>query len=206
MYFTGFDPVFPIVHAPTFRPSAKSSLLLLSICSIGSLFVGSSHAASQGMKIFETLNKAILSSVSLNCLLLIQISWTANSMFSIVGEVHIKRRIRSCCHDSSGTNWTDLWPSVRSMFGFTQMDFLLTLQIETKGFVNNPEFPRNCGCGKLTNPSQSTSARTHQRIQWARRCNMFKVGRASDCINNDEIMNNPQKAWKSWIQAEEQNR
>ncbi|KAJ5357980.1 hypothetical protein N7541_005138 [Penicillium brevicompactum] len=62
MYFTKFHPVFPIVHAPTFRPSAKSSLLLLSICSIGSLFVGSSHAASKGVKVFETLNKAILSS------------------------------------------------------------------------------------------------------------------------------------------------
>ncbi|CAG8947106.1 unnamed protein product [Penicillium salamii] len=62
MYFTKFHPSFPIVHAPTFRPSSKSSLLLLSICSIGSLFVGSSHAASQGLKIFETLNKAILAS------------------------------------------------------------------------------------------------------------------------------------------------
>lgn len=63
MYFTKFHRVFPIVHAPTFRPSSKSSLLLLSLCSLGSLFVGSSHAASQGLKVFETLNKAILSSV-----------------------------------------------------------------------------------------------------------------------------------------------
>ncbi|KAJ5585667.1 hypothetical protein N7450_005454 [Penicillium hetheringtonii] len=61
MYFTKFHPVFPIVHAPTFQPSGKSSLLLLSICSIGSLFLGSSHAASMGIKVFETLNKAILS-------------------------------------------------------------------------------------------------------------------------------------------------
>lgn len=63
MYFTRFHPIFPVLHAPTFRPSAKRSLLLLSICSIGSLFLGSAHAASQGLKIFETLNKAILSSV-----------------------------------------------------------------------------------------------------------------------------------------------
>lgn len=63
MYFTKFHPVFPIVHAPTFRPTSQRSLLLLSICSIGSLFVGSSHAASKGVKVFETLNKAILSSV-----------------------------------------------------------------------------------------------------------------------------------------------
>lgn len=64
MYFTKFNPVFPIVHAPTFRPSAKSSLLLLSICSVGSLFIGSRRAVSQGQKIFEMLNKAILTSVS----------------------------------------------------------------------------------------------------------------------------------------------
>ena len=127
-------------------------------------------------------------------------------MFSTVGEVYIKRRIRSYGHDSSGTNWTDFWPSVRSMFDFTQMDILLTVEIETKRFINNTEFPRNCGCGKLTNPSQNISARTHQRIHWARRYNMFKVGRAPDYINNDKVTNNPQKAWESWIQAEEQNR
>ncbi|KAJ5966384.1 hypothetical protein N7481_013098 [Penicillium waksmanii] len=62
LFFTRFNPVFPIVHAPTFRPSAKSSLLLLSICSIGSLFVGSNYAVTQGSIIFERLNKAILSS------------------------------------------------------------------------------------------------------------------------------------------------
>ncbi|KAL2800159.1 hypothetical protein BJX66DRAFT_332305 [Aspergillus keveii] len=61
-YFTQFHPLFPVIHAPTFRPSANSSLLLLSICSIGSLIVGLSHAKAQGVKIFETLNKAILSS------------------------------------------------------------------------------------------------------------------------------------------------
>ncbi|KAJ0413246.1 hypothetical protein BJY00DRAFT_322292 [Aspergillus carlsbadensis] len=59
-YFTQFHPLFPVIHAPTFRPSANSSLLLLSICSIGSLIVGLSHAKAQGVKIFETLNKAIL--------------------------------------------------------------------------------------------------------------------------------------------------
>lgn len=63
MYFTKFNPVFPIVHAPTFRPSAKSSLLLLSICSVGSLFIGSPGATTHGERIFEMLNKAILASV-----------------------------------------------------------------------------------------------------------------------------------------------
>ncbi|KAL3447443.1 hypothetical protein BJX65DRAFT_97669 [Aspergillus insuetus] len=61
-YFTQFHPLFPVIHAPTFRPSGNSSLLLLSICSIGSLIVGLSQAKAHGVKIFETLNKAILSS------------------------------------------------------------------------------------------------------------------------------------------------
>ncbi|KAL2835878.1 hypothetical protein BJY01DRAFT_222907 [Aspergillus pseudoustus] len=60
-YFVKFHPLFPVIHAPTFRPSPINSLLLLSICSIGSLFIGLSDAQSQGEKIFETLNKAILS-------------------------------------------------------------------------------------------------------------------------------------------------
>lgn len=63
MYFTRFHPIFPIVHAPTFRPSAKRSLLLISICSVGSLFLGSPYAVAQGNRLFERLNKAILASV-----------------------------------------------------------------------------------------------------------------------------------------------
>ncbi|KAK3669195.1 hypothetical protein LTR78_010930 [Recurvomyces mirabilis] len=59
-YFACFHPVFPVIHAPTFRPSKANALLLLSICSIGSLFTGSSKGAIQGARIFEWLNKAIL--------------------------------------------------------------------------------------------------------------------------------------------------
>ncbi|PYI01489.1 hypothetical protein BO78DRAFT_423462 [Aspergillus sclerotiicarbonarius CBS 121057] len=62
MYFARFNPIFPVVHAPTFRPSTQNSLLLLSICSIGSLFLGSRQGASHGTKMFETLNKATLAS------------------------------------------------------------------------------------------------------------------------------------------------
>ncbi|KAK5108573.1 hypothetical protein LTR62_008149 [Meristemomyces frigidus] len=59
-YFACFHPVFPVIHAPTFRPSKTNALLLLSICSIGSLFTGSTKGAIQGASIFEWLNKAIL--------------------------------------------------------------------------------------------------------------------------------------------------
>ncbi|PIG85278.1 hypothetical protein AARAC_004377 [Aspergillus arachidicola] len=62
MYFTRFSPIFPVVHPSTFRPSPKHSLLLLSICSVGSLFVGSDYAIAQGSRIYERLHKAVLSS------------------------------------------------------------------------------------------------------------------------------------------------
>jgi hypothetical protein len=59
-YFARFHPVFPIVHLPTFRPSKSTSMLLLSICSVGSLFTGSIHAVHRGVQIFERLHKAVL--------------------------------------------------------------------------------------------------------------------------------------------------
>ncbi|KAJ5639052.1 uncharacterized protein N7484_006914 [Penicillium longicatenatum] len=61
-YFSKFHPLFPIVHVPTFRPGIQNSILLLSICSAGSLVVGSPRAISHGISMFERLNKAILSS------------------------------------------------------------------------------------------------------------------------------------------------
>ncbi|KAI1112420.1 fungal-specific transcription factor domain-containing protein [Nemania sp. NC0429] len=61
-YFVRFNPVFPIVHAPSFRPSSENAILLLSVCSVGALFMGSATAAAQGRKIFQMLNKANLSS------------------------------------------------------------------------------------------------------------------------------------------------
>ncbi|KAL7940893.1 fungal-specific transcription factor domain-containing protein [Trichoderma barbatum] len=62
LYFAKFQPIFPIVHAPSFRPSSENALLLLSICSLGALFVGSTGAAARGRGIFMKLNKAILAS------------------------------------------------------------------------------------------------------------------------------------------------
>ena len=59
-YFARFHPVFPVIHAPTFRPSKANSMLLLSICSVGSLFTGSVHAIRQGVQIYDRLHKAVL--------------------------------------------------------------------------------------------------------------------------------------------------
>jgi hypothetical protein len=60
MYFLRFNPIFPLLHVSTFKRAAENSLLLLSICSIGSLFIGSDAAIGHGRRIFERLNKLIL--------------------------------------------------------------------------------------------------------------------------------------------------
>ena len=64
LYFAKFHPIFPIVHSASFRPSSENALLLLSICSLGALFVGSGSAATRGRAIFMKLNKTILASAS----------------------------------------------------------------------------------------------------------------------------------------------
>lgn len=61
VYFKRFHPVFPVIHAATFRPSKTNAVLLLSICSIGSLLTGHPSAVQRGVQLFERLNKAILS-------------------------------------------------------------------------------------------------------------------------------------------------
>lgn len=62
LYFTSFHPIFPVIHAATFRPKKHNTLLLISICSIGSLFIGSMEAKEQGHLLYSRLNKAILAS------------------------------------------------------------------------------------------------------------------------------------------------
>lgn len=62
MYFSHFHPIFPVVHEATFRPRSWNILLLISMCSIGSLFIGSPEAISQGHQLYARLNKAILAS------------------------------------------------------------------------------------------------------------------------------------------------
>ena len=61
LYFIRFHPKFPVIHVPTFQPSKKNSMLLLSICSIGSLITGTADGLARGAHIWEILNRAILS-------------------------------------------------------------------------------------------------------------------------------------------------
>ncbi|CZT11130.1 uncharacterized protein RCO7_05569 [Rhynchosporium graminicola] len=58
-FLTRFNPIFPIFHGPTFRPADHTSLLLLSIASIGSLLINNDQACLRGAKMFETVHKTI---------------------------------------------------------------------------------------------------------------------------------------------------
>jgi hypothetical protein len=60
-YFKHFHPIFPIIHAATFRPTKTNAVLILSMCSIGSLLTGHPAAVPRGILLFERLNKATLS-------------------------------------------------------------------------------------------------------------------------------------------------
>lgn len=62
LFFSRFHALLPIVHVPSFKPTTENSLLFISMCSVGSLFAGSSSAIAQGTRLFERLNKAILAS------------------------------------------------------------------------------------------------------------------------------------------------
>jgi hypothetical protein len=63
-YLKCFNPMFPIIHTGTFQRTSENGLLLISMASVGCLFLGSQAAVQRGRRIFETLNKAILTSVS----------------------------------------------------------------------------------------------------------------------------------------------
>lgn len=62
LYLRRFHPICPVVHIPSFRPNSRNTLLFLSMCSIGSLFIGSTEAVNQGYEIFQRLHKTILAS------------------------------------------------------------------------------------------------------------------------------------------------
>ncbi|KAK3051370.1 hypothetical protein LTR09_007393 [Extremus antarcticus] len=62
LYFERFHPIFPIIHKATFRPKRSNAFILLSMSTIGSLFLGSEEAVAIGTDLFRRLNKVILAS------------------------------------------------------------------------------------------------------------------------------------------------
>ncbi|KAL5322251.1 hypothetical protein ACEPPN_010223 [Leptodophora sp. 'Broadleaf-Isolate-01'] len=59
-YLKCFHPIFPIIHTASFQPTIQNGLLLISMASVGCLFIGSQDAVKRGRRIFEGLNKVIL--------------------------------------------------------------------------------------------------------------------------------------------------
>jgi hypothetical protein len=114
-----FNPVFPIVHAPSFRPSSENAILLLSVCSVGALFMGSATAAAQGRKIFQTLNKANLSSVGslfvYSCFQALLTEVTTKTKY-VVGYLHSARRERMAFSRSGIDYRANFW----NAFGSTR--------------------------------------------------------------------------------------
>lgn len=150
MYFTRFNPTFPIVHAPTFRPSAKRSLLLLSICSVGSLFLGSSYAVAQGVRIFERLNKAILASVGTSYMLTTPMHYRLGlrglKPNIIVGIIYCSRGFGRACHDPSSPNRPDIRHAFWGIFISIKLNKfmnILLIQIESATPRSRTDLPRH---------------------------------------------------------------
>ncbi|KAK6816016.1 hypothetical protein RU639_008988 [Aspergillus parasiticus] len=148
MYFTRFSPVFPVVHPSTFRPSPKHSLLLLSICSVGSLFIGSDYAIAQGSRIYERLHKAVLS------------SWES---YFCKGKEETLAVIQAAL--------------IGQTFAILSGDSRQLLIAQTfHGTV----------------------------VNWARRCNMFKICQSTDLLPSSASGWTTEQHWKVWAHAEEQ--
>lgn len=66
VFTTRLWPLVPIIHLPTFEPARTNPLLLLSVCSLGALAIGSEEALYHGERLFDGVQKAILVSFSPN--------------------------------------------------------------------------------------------------------------------------------------------
>jgi hypothetical protein len=64
LYFRDFHPSFPILHKATFSRHTATPLLLLSICSIGSMFVGTQAAREKCLWIYAKLHYVIVFGIS----------------------------------------------------------------------------------------------------------------------------------------------
>jgi Fungal specific transcription factor domain len=63
MYFWRVNPILPILHRPTLQLTPENGALILSICSVGSLFLGTAEATRYGSVLFDRLLKAMSQSV-----------------------------------------------------------------------------------------------------------------------------------------------
>jgi len=64
LYFRDFHPSFPVIHKATFQRDRTSPLLLLSMCSIECMFIGTQAARDKGLRIYERLPYVLVNTVS----------------------------------------------------------------------------------------------------------------------------------------------
>lgn len=62
LYIDKCLPWLPFVHLPTFQSSESNALLVYAIASLGSQLIGTSEAAMYGQRMFEGLNRSIMTS------------------------------------------------------------------------------------------------------------------------------------------------
>lgn len=58
-----FNPLFPVIHESTFQPSEDNSLLVLAMCSIGSIYTLSENERARGTRLFTSTKEIIVASV-----------------------------------------------------------------------------------------------------------------------------------------------
>jgi hypothetical protein len=58
LYFNKTHPVFPIVHPATFKPCKERANVLLSMCALGALHIGTDQGLQHGLEFFERIQKA----------------------------------------------------------------------------------------------------------------------------------------------------
>src|SRR5882757_9993908 len=110
MYFHRVNPSFPIFHAPTFRPTQENGFLLLALCALGCLFLGTEEAARYGATLFERILRAMMTSVR---------NWPsfhpvlALLMMSEVGSCHGYACRGESPYGPDGSNRTDFHDVVR---------------------------------------------------------------------------------------------
>ena len=112
MYFSHANYALPILHTPTFRPTADNRGLLLSICSVGCLFIGTSQAARYGSVLFEKLLRAMMTKV--RALKPRNEGNSGAKHTCSVGFYTITSQRRNSAYGSTGGAWTAFWLAFRS--------------------------------------------------------------------------------------------
>lgn len=111
-YFHRVNPSFPIFHAATFRATQENGFLLLALCALGCLFLGTEEAAQYGARLFERILRAMMTSVR-TWPSFRQVLVLALLIMSAVGSRHGHACRGENPHDPDGSHRSDVHDVVR---------------------------------------------------------------------------------------------